>query len=147
MEMEPRQPVLDQKTLIERRRELQALDAAFRELRRTTGGVPRARRKGLLAFTGPAGLGKTALMTEARAKAAADGFTVLSGRGGEAEQGSAFRVVRQLMQPSLARMGEAELRAFLGSWYDTVAAVLGLEARGPLPLRTPPGSARAWTGS
>ncbi|SED81361.1 AAA ATPase domain-containing protein [Streptomyces sp. Ag109_O5-10] len=130
---------MDQKTLIERRRELQALDAAFRELRRTAGGAPRVRRKGLLAFTGSAGLGKTALMTEARAKAAAGGFTVLSGRGGEGEQGSAFRVVRQLMQPSLARMDESELRAFLGSWYDTVAAVLGLEARGHAPAPDPTG--------
>ncbi|MEV5954998.1 AAA family ATPase [Streptomyces sp. NPDC051987] len=130
MAVQPRQPVTVHQTLIERRRELEALDAAFRELRRTTDGVPRARRTGLLAFTGSAGLGKTALMAEARAKAAADGFTVLSGRGGEAEQGSAFRVVRQLMQPPLARMDEAELRAFLGSWYDTVAAVLGLEAKG-----------------
>ncbi|GGN10690.1 ATP-binding protein [Streptomyces fuscichromogenes] len=135
----PRQPVTDQKTLIERRREIQALDAAFRELRRTTGGVPRARRKGLLAFTGSAGLGKTALITEARARAAADGFTVLSGRGAEAEQSSAFRVVRQLMQPSLARMDEAELHAFLGSWYDTVAAVLGLEAKGSVPAPDPTG--------
>ncbi|MFJ3803965.1 ATP-binding protein [Streptomyces sp. NPDC090088] len=133
MATELRQPVMDPETLIERQRELHALDAAFKELRRTTDGVPRARRAGLLAFTGSAGLGKTALVTEARAQAAAQGFTVLSGRGGEAEQSSAFRVVRQLLQPSLARMGEAELHAFLGSWYDTVAAVLGLEAKGPAP--------------
>ncbi|MGW1807831.1 ATP-binding protein [Streptomyces sp. NPDC002078] len=138
MATKPRQPITVQGTLIERRRELQALDAAFQELRRTADGLPRARRRGVLAFTGPAGLGKTALITQARARAAAHGFTVLSGRGGETEQGSAFRVVRQLVQPSLARMDEAELRAFLGSWYDIVAAVLGLEARGhgPAPDRT-----------
>ncbi|MEU6200120.1 AAA family ATPase [Streptomyces sp. NPDC047061] len=139
MATEPRQPVTDQETLIERRRELQAVDAAFRELRRTTGGVPRTRRKGLLAFTGSAGLGKTALLTEARARAMAHKFTVLSGRGSETEQGAAFRVVRQLMQPSLARMDERELRVFLGSWYDTVAAVLGLEATGPAPAPDPTG--------
>ncbi|MEV6836565.1 AAA family ATPase [Streptomyces sp. NPDC051133] len=133
MATEPRHPVTKQRTLIERRRELQALDAAFRELRRTTDGVPRARRRGLLAFSGPAGLGKTALLTEARDRAAARGFTVLSGRGGEKEQGSAFRVVRQVVQPSLARMEGPELRAFLGSWYDVMAAVLGLEAQGPAP--------------
>ncbi|MGY5014402.1 ATP-binding protein [Streptomyces sp. 900105755] len=139
MATEPRQPITDQEILIERHRELQALDAAFRELRRTTGGVPRARSKGLLAFSGAAGLGKTALVTEARARAVAHKFTVLSGRGSETEQGSAFRVVRQLMQPSLARMDEAELRVFLGSWYDTVAAVLGLEATGPAPAPDPTG--------
>ncbi|MFF7475149.1 AAA family ATPase [Streptomyces sp. NPDC008092] len=125
--------------MIERRRELQALDAAFRELRRTTGVAPRARSKGLLAFSGSAGLGKTALVTEARARALAHKFTVLSARGSETEQCSAFRVVRQLMQPSLARMDEAELRVFLGSWYDTVAAVLGLEATGPGPAPDPVG--------
>ncbi|MGF0173883.1 helix-turn-helix transcriptional regulator [Streptomyces sp. Marseille-Q5077] len=139
MAMEPRHPITEQRTLIERRRELQALDAAFKELRRTTDGVPQARRRGLLAFSGPAGLGKTALMTQARERAMASGFTVLSGRGGEKEQGSAFRVVRQLVQPSLARMDGAELRAFLGSWYDVMAAVLGLEARGPAPAPDPTG--------
>ncbi|MGW3210252.1 ATP-binding protein [Streptomyces sp. NPDC001135] len=139
MVMEPRHPITEQQTLIERRRELQALDAAFQELRRTRDGVPRARRRGLLAFTGSAGLGKTALITEARARAAAYGITVLSGRGGETEQRSAFRVVRQLMQPPLATMDEAELRAFLGSWYDTVAAVLGLEAKTAAPAPDPTG--------
>ncbi|MGW2648101.1 ATP-binding protein [Streptomyces sp. NPDC001393] len=133
MAMEPRQPITEQARLIERQREIQALDAAFRELRRTADGMPWTRRRGLLAFTGPAGLGKTALIAEARDRAVAHGFTVLSGRGSEAEQGSAFRVVRQLVQPSLARMEQAELRAFLGSWYDIVAAVLGLEASGPGP--------------
>ncbi|MEU8031906.1 AAA family ATPase [Streptomyces sp. NPDC049099] len=139
MATEPRHPVTEQRTLIERRRELQALDAAFEELRRTTDGVPRVRRRGLLAFSGPAGLGKTALITQARERAAASGFTVLSGRGGETEQGSAFRVVRQLVQPWLARMEGAELRALLGSWYDVMAGVLGLEARGPAPAPDPTG--------
>ncbi|WP_328429823.1 hypothetical protein [Streptomyces sp. NBC_00443] len=147
MAMEPRHPITEQRTLIERRRELQALDAAFKELRRATDGVPQGRRRGLLAFSGPAGLGKTALITQARERAMASGFTVLSGRGGEKEQGSAFRVVRQLVQPWLARMDGAELRAFLGSWYDVMAAVLGLEARGCAPHRTRPGSAKASTGS
>ncbi|MEU9479416.1 AAA family ATPase [Streptomyces sp. NPDC048191] len=139
MATEPRQPIMEQRMLIERRRELQALDAAFQELRRTTDGVPRARHRGLLAFTGPAGLGKTALVAEARARAAAHGFTVLSGRGGETEQGAAFRVVRQLVQPSLAAMDGAELRSFLGSWYDIVAPALGLEARGSAPAPDPTG--------
>ncbi|MFI9803592.1 ATP-binding protein [Streptomyces sp. NPDC052301] len=139
MATEPRHPVTEQRTLIERRQELQALDAAFRELRRAADGVPRARRRGLVAFSGPAGLGKTALIMEARDRAAAAGFTVLSGRGGEKEQGSAFRVVRQVVQPSLARMEGSELRAFLGGWYDVMAAVLGLEARGPAPAPDPTG--------
>lgn len=139
MAMEPRHSITEHRTLIERQQELRALDAAFRELRRSTDGLPRARRRGLLAFTGSAGLGKTALMAEARVRAAAHGLSVLSGRGGEKEQESAFRVVRQLVQPSLARMDASELRTFLGSWYDIVAAVLGLEARGPAPAPDPTG--------
>lgn len=113
--------------LLERDQELQALDSALSELRQSADGAPRTLPGGLLAFTGPAGLGKSALMAEARARATAHGFTVLSGRGGENEQELAFRVVRQLVQPALASMGE-KVRAFLGSWYDIVAGALGLEA-------------------
>lgn len=58
MATEPRQPVSEQQTLIERSRELRALDAAFRELRRTRDGRPRARRRGLLAFTEPSRTGQ-----------------------------------------------------------------------------------------
>ncbi|MGN9762504.1 ATP-binding protein [Streptomyces sp. SD31] len=139
MAKEPRPPLAEHRMLIERQGELHALDAAFKELRSTTDGVSRARRRGLLAFTGSAGLGKTALVRAARSRAAEHGFTVLSGRGGEKEQGLAFRVVRQLMQPSLATMDRAELRTFMGSWYDIVAAALGLEARGPVPPPDPTG--------
>lgn len=126
MVMEPWLPVTEQRTLIERRQEIQALDAALNELR-LAKGVVQARRRALLAFTGSAGLGKTTLLAEARARAAAHGFTVLSGRGAEREQGSAFRVLRQLLQPSLAAMDNAQLQHFLGSWYGVVAGALGLK--------------------
>ncbi|MFI8189430.1 ATP-binding protein [Streptomyces sp. NPDC085946] len=128
MATELRQSPTEHRPLIERQRELRALDAAMARLRRTAGGAPQAARGGLLAFTGPAGMGKTALLTEARARAASQGFTVLSGRGGEKERELAFRVVRQLVQPPLATMDGERLRGFLGSWYDIVAAALGLEA-------------------
>ncbi|MEV2211946.1 AAA family ATPase [Streptomyces sp. NPDC050997] len=123
-----RQPITQSRQLLERKQELDALDAALSDLRAVADGGPCTRHSGLLAFTGPAGLGKTALMTEARARATADGFRVLSGRGGEADQELAFHVVRQLVQPTLASMDEAERQAFLGSWYGIVAAALGLEA-------------------
>lgn len=123
-----RQPSTEHRPLLERNRELQALDFALSDLHATADGVPRAPRGGLLAFTGEAGLGKTTLVAAARARAAALGLTVVSGTGGEKEQGLAFRVVRQVMQPTLATMSEAERRAFLGSWYDIVGAALGLEA-------------------
>ncbi|HZF91079.1 helix-turn-helix transcriptional regulator [Streptomyces sp.] len=122
-----RQPITHARPLFERRRELEALDTAFSELRAPAHGVGPS-RGGLLAFTGPGGLGKTALLSAARTRAVGHGFTVLSGRGGEAEQDLAFRLVRQLVQPSLAAMDETELRKFLGSWYPIVAPALGLEA-------------------
>ncbi|MFJ4541369.1 ATP-binding protein [Streptomyces tibetensis] len=135
MEQEFRQPSSANRPLLERRRELRALEAALAELRYAVDGVPRARSSGLLAFTGSAGLGKTALVNQARARAAAHGFTVFSGRGGEKDQQLAFHVVRQLVQPSLARMDSDKLRNALGSWYDIVSAALGLEAKGV--ARTP----------
>ncbi|WP_308311439.1 AAA family ATPase [Streptomyces sp. D2-8] len=128
MAHELRQPTPETRPLLERRQELRALDAALTGLRDTVDGVPQAPRGGLLAFTGPAGMGKTALLTEARARAGAQGFTVLSGRGGEKVQELAFHLVRQVVQPALASMDEKGLRTFLGGWYDIVAAALGLVA-------------------
>ncbi|MEV5341250.1 AAA family ATPase [Streptomyces sp. NPDC052676] len=122
-----RQSITHSRPLFERQRELEALDAALSKLRAPAHGVTPS-RGGLLAFTGAGGMGKTALLSAARARATAHGFTVLSGRGGETEQDLAFRLVRQLVQPTLAKLDEAELRAFLGSWYPIVATALGLEA-------------------
>lgn len=134
-----RQSTTEHRLLLERHRELRALDIALAGLGDAVGGVPRARHAGLLAFTGSAGLGKTTLIAEARARAAAHGFTVFSGKGGEKEQELAFRVVRQLMQPALAAMSETERRAFLGSWYGIVAAALGLEAADTARVPDPTG--------
>ncbi|MEG3628215.1 ATP-binding protein [Streptomyces poriticola] len=123
-----RQAGTGRRPLLERRHELALLDSALTHLCDTNEGAPRARRGGMLVFTGPAGLGKTTLLAQARALAAERGCTVLSGKGGENEQELAFRVVRQLLQPTLAALEESERRAFLGSWYDIVATALGLEA-------------------
>ncbi|WP_326727103.1 ATP-binding protein [Streptomyces phaeochromogenes] len=139
MAHELRQPDPESHLLLERHRELRAIDAALAELSATGDGAPRPRHTGLLTFTGSAGLGKTALMTEARARAVAHGFTVFSGKGGEKEQELAFHVVRQLLQPALAAMEESERRTFLGSWYDIVSAALGLEATGTARVPDPTG--------
>ncbi|MGW4756175.1 ATP-binding protein [Streptomyces chartreusis] len=129
------QSTTERDRLLERQAELHAIDKALADLRRTTDGVQQPRHAGLLAFTGAAGLGKTALIAAARSRAAAHGFTVFSGRGDETEQESAFRVVRQLVQPTLAAMDEGERCAVLDDWYDIVAGALGLKA--PDPSRQP----------
>jgi hypothetical protein len=50
---------------------------------------------------GPAGIGKTRLLAEAREKARAVGFTVLAARGSDLERELPFDVVRQLFEPVL----------------------------------------------
>lgn len=134
-----RQPVAGQRVLLERHRELDAVDSALADLHDFVDGVARAPRGGLLAFTGSAGLGKTTLLGEVRSCATAHGFTVLSAKGGEKEQGLAFHVVRQLVQPVLAAMDGTDRRELLGSWYDIVAAALGIEAQDTSRIPDPSG--------
>ncbi|WP_328540207.1 ATP-binding protein [Streptomyces sp. NBC_00344] len=115
--------------LLEREAELAAADEALRELtglRRDEGEPPVRPRGALLAYAGPAGLGKTTVLAEVRRRAAAQGCTVLSARGSDQEQQVAFHVARQLIQPQLAGSSDAQLRASLGSWYAIVGPALGL---------------------
>ncbi|MFC8347454.1 ATP-binding protein [Streptomyces sp. NPDC057280] len=124
-----RRSMRSSRTLFERESELAAVDEALAELTglRPDGAEPVGQPRGaLLAFAGPAGLGKTTLMAEVRRRAAARGCTVLSARGGDQEQRVAFHVARQLLQPRFAGAAEADLRAQLGSWYDIVGPALGL---------------------
>lgn len=119
------------RTLLERELELGAVDGVLTELCGTDPNDPAGTRTGgVIAFEGPGGVGKTALLGEMRRRAAARGCTVLSARGGEHEQGAAFHVVRQLFQPVLAATGEDEHRRILGSWYDIVAPAVGLVVSG-----------------
>jgi DNA-binding CsgD family transcriptional regulator len=64
----------------------------------------------LLLVEGPAGVGKTELVREARAAAVRAGVIPLEARGSELEQPFAFGVVRQLLEPTI---GEADGRAEL----------------------------------
>ncbi|MFG2295899.1 ATP-binding protein [Streptomyces sp. NPDC048603] len=110
------------RTMLEREAELVTVDDALDRL-----AGPEADGGGaLLAFSGPAGLGKTTLLAEFRRRAHARHCTVLSARGGEQEQSQPFHVARQLLQPHLAGAGEEELRSALGSWYTIVGPALGL---------------------
>ena len=76
--------------LLERERELSTLRTLTEQ---AAGGGP-----GLLVIEGPAGIGKTRLVTETRREAARAGVNVLAARGGELEQELAFGIVRQLFE-------------------------------------------------
>src|SRR5689334_17382646 len=53
----------------------------------------------LVLIEGPAGVGKTALIREARAAAERAGIVPLEARGSELEQAFTFGIVRQLLEP------------------------------------------------
>jgi DNA-binding CsgD family transcriptional regulator len=80
--------------LLEREREVEALSSFI-------AGVdsPGAR---LGFIEGPAGIGKSSLLMEARRQAASSGITVLAARGSELEREFPYGVVRQLFEPALA---------------------------------------------
>ncbi|MFG2795018.1 LuxR C-terminal-related transcriptional regulator [Streptomyces sp. NPDC048419] len=66
---------------------------------------------GVLVVEGPAGIGKTRLLREARVLASGAGLKVLSARGTTLERGFAFGVVRQLFEPVLTSADKAEREA------------------------------------
>ena len=101
--------------LVERERELQQLAGLVRD---ALGGDGRH-----ALIEGPAGIGKSRLLQEARRRAADHGALVLSGRGGELERDFPFGVVRQLFEGVLV---DPELRdvAYAGA-AAPARAVLG----------------------
>src|SRR3954451_14001919 len=90
--------------LLEREAELAALEAMLAAARLGDGR--------LVVVEGSAGIGKTRLLAEARALAAAAEFEGLSARGGELEGEFAFGIVRQLFEAPLAA-ATPEVRAEL----------------------------------
>jgi tetratricopeptide (TPR) repeat protein len=114
---------------LEREAEFIAVHTALDRLssRSSPGSVgPAARRGGLLAFTGPSGAGKTTVLDEVRRLAAERDCIVLSAKGREQEQGVAFHVVRQLLQPLLASYSDDERREVLGAWHAIIGPCVGL---------------------
>ena len=91
--------------LLEREGELARVDGLL--------AAARAGRSGVLVVTGPAGIGKTVLLSEARERAGRAGMRVLAGRGGELEGGFSFGVARQLFEPLLAGAAPAEREVLL----------------------------------
>src|SRR4051812_45854917 len=113
--------------LLEREQELGAL-ATF--LAEAAAGLAR-----LVVVEGPAGIGKTQLLAEARRRAADAGLRVLSARGGELEREYAFGVVRQLFEPALVDTAARErllagAAATAATVFESVEAAPGSEAEG-----------------
>src|SRR5262245_7980427 len=102
--------------LLEREHELEVLDRAIAAT--LTGAA------GLVLIEGPAGIGKSRLVAEARKRAADNALSVLSARGGELERDFPFGVVRQLYEPRLA--DEAVRERVLEGAARAAANVFGL---------------------
>ena len=104
--------------LLDRDRELAAVDGA---LRRTASGAG-----GLVLLEGAAGTGKSALVGQARARALSAGLQVLSARGGELERDYPFGVMRQLYEPLLLSTATAERQRLLAGAAEPAGWALGL---------------------
>ena len=115
----------DARPLLEREGELAALCALVEAARSGDGR--------LVVVEGPAGIGKTRLLSETRWLAT--GFEVLSARAGELESDFAFGIVRQLFEAALAA-ALPETRAELLSGAAALASAL-FEAS---PVDVEPGS-------
>jgi hypothetical protein len=113
-------------SLFEREWEVETLAAAI--------GAAADGRAGLLLVQGPAGIGKSRLLAEARTLAEERGLCVRSARGGELERDFPFGVVRQLYESRLVE--ESERSRLLSGAARAAAPVFGhadeLEASGPL---------------
>lgn len=92
--------------LLERDLELSELHRALAEVAAGGGRV--------VVVEGTPGIGKTSLLREAGARAASNGFVLLSARAGEFEREFGFGVVRQLIEPWLASAPAPERAAVLG---------------------------------
>ena len=98
------------------------------ELRRIRSALARgaAGTGSLLVIEGPAGIGKTALLSAARAGAEAAGMQVFAARGAELEREFAFGVVRQLLEPPLAQASAEEGTELLQGPAGLAAEALAL---------------------
>jgi DNA-binding CsgD family transcriptional regulator len=109
--------------LFERDAELAEIAACLEDARAGAGR--------LLMLEGVAGIGKTRLLGRAREVARAHGMQVLGARATELEQGFAFGVVRQLLEPVLfAAAPEERAAMFAGAAADAAHVFEGAPAVG-----------------
>jgi DNA-binding CsgD family transcriptional regulator len=102
--------------LLERAAELDRIDAAL-ESSRAGAGVA-------LLFEGEAGIGKTALLAEARLRAQAAGMLVLHARGTELEREYPLGVVQQCLQPPVLEADESGRERLLAGAASLAAPVV-----------------------
>src|SRR4051812_31972467 len=102
--------------LLEREAELAVLEAML--------GAAQSGDGRLVVVEGSAGIGKSRLLSEARALAAAE-FEVLTARGGELEGEFAFGIVRQLFEAPLAVAAPDARAELLGGAAELSASLFG----------------------
>ncbi len=110
--------------LLERVQELSTLDALIEEAA--------AGQAHLAVIEGPAGIGKTRLVAEARRMAGDKGLRVLAAQGAELESEFAFGVVRQLFEPEVVRDEAAALAGAAGPARAVFEPGVGGEAGDPV---------------
>jgi DNA-binding CsgD family transcriptional regulator/tetratricopeptide (TPR) repeat protein len=120
--------------LLERDEQLAAVRAAIGGLRAGSGCV--------VVLSGPAGIGKTALLQACVEHARAQDVEVLTARGEELEHDFGHGVTRQLFDRRLAALDDHERAALLAGAAALAAPVLGLAAPAAPPVVDPAFAAR-----
>lgn len=117
--MKPAAEIETGSTLLERERELKAIERSLNRLAAAIGS--------LVLIEGPAGIGKTALLTAAADLSSERGLHVRSARGGQLEREMPFGIARQLFEPVIERASDQERdRLFAGS-AELALSALGRE--------------------
>jgi len=106
-------------TLLERDAELAELEAALAGVIAGAGT--------LVVVEGAGGIGKSRLVAAARQRAAASGLCVLAARASELERSFSFGVVRQLLEPAVLTVPEAQRSGLFSGAARLAALVLDVD--------------------